>query len=113
MSKVQDCKVFVQKMVEEFTPIVGMSESFQCAYKLMKLAKMKERYNLLHCNVGLTPQQEANVEKVCIKVNDIATKLHTTIHIGGDPRGYALKILLPSKEYNTWGGAEDGYGIPS
>ena len=113
MSKSMEREVFVQKMVEEFTPIIGMSSAFQYGYELMKLAKVKERYNLLYCNIGLTPGQEANVEKVNSKVRDITEKLHTSIIINGDPRGYALKILLPSKDYNTWGGQEDGGGIPS
>ena len=112
MSKAHDREVFIQKMVEEFTPIVGMIDSFQYGYELMKLAKQSERYNLLHCNVGLTPQQEKLDAIVDQKVRDIAEKLQTTIKIGGDPRGYALKIMLPSKMYNTWGGPEDGYGIP-
>ena len=31
---------------------------------------------------------------------------------GGDPRGYTVKLQLPSGAYNTWGGQESGYGIP-
>lgn len=32
--------------------------------------------------------------------------------IGGDPRGFSLKLRLPSKISNTWGGEEAGYGVP-
>ena len=113
MSKAHDREEFMQRMVEEFSPITGMSSAFQYGYALMKLAKVKERYNLLYCNVGLTPGQEANAEKVDTQVKDVAEKLGTTILIGGDPRGYALKIILPSKDYNTWGGVDYGWGIPS
>ena len=112
MSKAHDREVFMHKMVEEFTPVVGMKEAFKYGLELMRLAKKKERYNLLHCNVGLTPYQEKMDEKIDTQVQDIAKKLQTTIKIGGDPRGYALKVLLPSGGYNTWGGPEDGYGIP-
>jgi hypothetical protein len=31
---------------------------------------------------------------------------------GGDPRGYTVKVHLPNHAYNTWGGAESGYGVP-
>lgn len=30
---------------------------------------------------------------------------------GGDPRGYVVKLKLPSGRSNTWGGAEAGWGI--
>ena len=32
---------------------------------------------------------------------------------GGDPRGYCTKLRLKSGRYNTWGGAEDGWGVPT
>jgi hypothetical protein len=32
--------------------------------------------------------------------------------ISSDPRGYCLKLMLPSKRYNTWGGEENGWGVP-
>lgn len=31
--------------------------------------------------------------------------------VQGDPRGYCLKVIMPQGDYNTWGGAEDGYGF--
>lgn len=31
--------------------------------------------------------------------------------VNGDPRGYPVKLQLPSGRYNTWGGREEGYGI--
>lgn len=33
--------------------------------------------------------------------------------IGGDPRGYTLKIILPTEQYNTLGGKEEGWGVPT
>lgn len=32
---------------------------------------------------------------------------------GSDPRGFTVKLLLPSGRYNTWGGREDGWGVPT
>jgi hypothetical protein len=37
--------------------------------------------------------------------------IETQFKVGGDPRGYCLKITLPDGNYNTWGGAEDGWGF--
>ena len=36
-------------------------------------------------------------------------KLEATVT--GDPRGYVLKVKMPLGDYNTWGGAEDGWGF--
>lgn len=33
-------------------------------------------------------------------------------HFGGDPRGYTVKVKLPSGVHNTFGGSEEGYGVP-
>ena len=34
------------------------------------------------------------------------------VTFGGDPRGFTVKLKLPSGASNTWGGSEDGYGVP-
>jgi len=31
----------------------------------------------------------------------------------GDPRGACVKLILPSGRYNSWGGKEDGYCVPT
>ena len=33
--------------------------------------------------------------------------------VAGDPRGYCLRVVMPRGDYNTWGGAEHGYGFGS
>jgi hypothetical protein len=39
-----------------------------------------------------------------------------TVELSGDPRGYVVKLLAPTEElrrslWNTWGGAESGFGV--
>ena len=36
-----------------------------------------------------------------------------TADFSGDPRGYVVKLHLPSGKYNTFGGLESGYGVPT
>lgn len=76
----------------------------------------------------LALKAERNAESLC-NVTDYTDKLeqlHTSLNalakrhcidlrakIGGDPRGYCLKLILPDGTYNTWGGPEAGYGIGS
>ena len=41
-------------------------------------------------------------------VKELNPKL--SLLLGGDPRGYTVKVLgLPT--YNTWGGVEEGFGV--
>lgn len=37
----------------------------------------------------------------------------TIAEAGGDPRGYCLKLHLPSGKGNTWGGDSEGWGVPA
>lgn len=34
-------------------------------------------------------------------------------HEPGDPRGCCVKLLLPSGRWNSMGGAEDGFCVPT
>jgi hypothetical protein len=36
----------------------------------------------------------------------------TKLILGGDPRGYTVKLILPTGAYNTMGGKDDGWGVP-
>lgn len=75
---------------------------------------------------GLGIKCQRNAEKLCnvegyddqrdqlrAKLEKIKTKHGAQFDatVTGDPRGYCLKVLMPQGDYNTWGGAEDGYGF--
>lgn len=52
-------------------------------------------------------------EKACeLRITAICQDLGLTPDFGGDPRGYTVKVQLPTGASNTWGGREDGWGIP-
>lgn len=50
-------------------------------------------------------QLEARMAAIC-------AELGLRADFGGDPRGYTVKVHLPTGASNTWGGREDGYGVP-
>lgn len=54
-------------------------------------------------------RQEAQAEK---RIAEICAPFGIVPNFGGDPRGYTVKLKLPSGAYNTWGGSGDGYGVP-
>lgn len=102
---------FVTRIVTECGPGVGTEQAGDAALRLMQLARKAQRYNLLHCNVGLTPKQEKASEKVDQEVSDIAQTLGIKVKSQGDPRGYAIRVYLPSGMSNSFAG--DGYGVPA
>ena len=78
---------------------------------LMAYAQRLNHYNETECNYGLTPAQEKRVVNIEAKVKAICDVLGVGVKFNGDPRGYAVKLILPSGDYNTWGGKEEGWGI--
>lgn len=49
--------------------------------------------------------------KALAKLHAIADHYGATVKLGGDPRGYVVKLILASGRHNTWGGAESGWGV--
>ena len=55
-------------------------------------------------------KKESQIEK---RLFEIAKSIGVRLELGGDPRGYTVKLMTPKTEkYNTWGGAECGWGVP-
>jgi hypothetical protein len=54
-------------------------------------------------------KRQAQIEK---RIAAICDQLGIRPDFGGDPRGYTVKVHLPTGASNTWGGREDGYGVP-
>ncbi len=57
--------------------------------------------------------QRERKELACEKrIKEICAGFNLPVTLGGDPRGYTVKVKFPSGAYNTWGGSEEGYGVP-
>lgn len=54
-------------------------------------------------------ERQERLEK---RIKAICEKIGCRVETDGDPRGYTVKVFLPTGEYNTWGGAESGWGVP-
>ena len=104
----------------------------EVAEKLIRLAIKHDRLSTQECNgcerdkfswetweqyeKQVARQQERiekKLEKVEERINKLATRHGLKVETGGDPRGYTVKIHFPEGNYNTWGGTESGYGVPS
>lgn len=94
----QDCKTHCQQFVQE----------------LLQLARQHGRLCEIYCNRGFAPREERKKQRIEKRIHTICLELGKGFRakLNGDPRGYTVKLILPSGRYNTWGGAEDGWGVP-
>ena len=82
------------------------------AKQLMKLARKHDRLQVCDCNVGLSDKQRAQEKRIEDKVVELCGTFGFKVKFSGDPRGCTVKLILPSGRYNSFGGAEDGWGVP-
>jgi hypothetical protein len=89
------------------------------ARTLLAAARVVGRAALSECNDDLPAPARAKmqrrVEIACERIVRVLADYDHRISYtsSGDPRGYPIKLHFPGKEYNTWGGAETGWGIGS
>lgn len=55
---------------------------------------------------------EKRQERIGAKIVEVCAPFKLPVILGGDPRGSTVRVKFPSGVYNTWGGAEHGYGVP-
>ncbi len=56
------------------------------------------------CNRDTTPHEDKREASITIKVKTIAEQLGFKVKFNGDPRGGAIRFILPSGKYNNWDG---------
>lgn len=78
---------------------------------LFSIADRLHKYAEGDCNYGLSEAQRKRVANLETRAVAHASALGVTLKFNSDPRGYAVKVLLPNGDYNTWGGKEEGWGI--
>jgi len=63
------------------------------------------RYNEMDCNgEELSRYQRKREENIMSEIEGIAEKLGFEVRFNSDPRGGAIRFILPSGRYNTWDG---------
>lgn len=63
-----------------------------------------------HCD---TPRVQTQILKARQRIDKACEKWGIKPNHSGDPRGCCVKLILPSGRYNSWGGAEDGFCVPT
>ena len=103
--------VIIHKYVKN--PSTSPTFTAEQVEKLWTLASKYQKIQENGCNRSLTIDEIKDEGMIENSINKILAEHFTgvTADFSGDPRGYVVKIHFPGNEYNTWGGAESGYGI--
>lgn len=83
------------------------------AMAFRRIARALERYAVAEHNGTLSDRQATARDRAIHAARSLAKMIGANAIIGGDPRGYALKLQLPTDRSNTWGGSDDGWGVPA
>lgn len=137
MSYAKEREEFISRFREEF-PDRSREECLHAARLLLRHSKTHGRLAVESCNghplQGISPpigcdmkeynariskaqdRWDARIEKkekqIEARMMEICKPFNLPVTFGGDPRGYTVKVKFPSGRYNTWGGSEDGWGVP-
>lgn len=84
---------------------------------IIRHAQALELSNLRQCNEEMDDDAVFRLELEDAEHKDAVRSALSGTHIkvgwSGDPRGFAVRLLFPDGSYNTWGGKEHGYGVPT
>lgn len=81
---------------------------------VLRMAATCQRLAVKDCNEGLSGAEITKVARIRESLSTLLAEYSIKIgSVGGDPRGYVVKLHLPNGAYNTWGGKESGYGVPA
>lgn len=107
-NRIQAHEQNVQVLARNFPDAVNVSD---LEIKLHRLALKCEHNAKNLCNIAGYVDKRYELRKAYADICKAHNVEGMRALIGGDPRGFCLKLLLPDETYNSWGGIEDGYGM--
>ena len=108
---------FVAVIVEELTQGGRLPDpacrAVDVARLILRNAATIQRIAVAECNRELTAREGAASAACEARIKEACKPWRIRPNFNGDPRGACVKLLLPSGRYNSFGGAEDGYCVPT
>ena len=74
---------------------------YATACSILRNARTLQRLAAEACNRPLTTREEKRIATCEANVHALVMTLGAVASIGGDPRGYVVKLVLPRGEHNT------------
>ena len=130
MSATQKERIEFVTLFREQFPKVDRETCVKAAGLLLRYAARHKKLAEADCNgpgdyINRIPYPEAGrlldnwqahldlqVSMLETKIVAVCTPFKLRCELGGDPRGYTVRLYFKSGIYNTWGGGEAGYGVP-
>lgn len=114
MSYTKDRDEFITTIIDEVVAKQGNTgDGMKLALLILRRAATLQRLAVNDCNRGLTEAEKRN-DALCEKrISEACQPWGIVPNFNGDPRGAVVKLLLPSGKYNSFGGREDGYCVPT
>jgi hypothetical protein len=82
-------------------------------YTMLKWVSEYQLLAVKDCNKGLNDDDKFRESEIEKWLTERGAYLGVVFTFEGDPRGFTIKMKTPrSGKYNTWGGADVGYGVP-
>jgi len=95
------------------TPARKVLEGVHLARMILRNAATLQRHAVIACNRQTTPGENRNALRAENRLVEACGPWGIKPKLNGDPRGCVVKLVLPSGRWNGWGGAEDGYLVPT
>lgn len=77
--------------------------------RLLRASRAYARLCELQCSQPLTERQEKRLKRLPAQIAALAREMGFGVTLQQDPRGYCVKVVVPSGASNTLG--NDGWGI--
>lgn len=81
------------------------------ANRLQSLARQAQAFAVADCNGELNEKNAVRQSDVHRHLREHCEGWNIPVKVGGDPRGYVVKITLPNGAHNSFGGASEGWGV--
>ena len=94
--------------VDNFTP-----DAIALVRLILRNAAMIQRLATKFCGRDLTPGEVKAQEHAKARIVAACKPWGIKPDFQGDPHGACVKLLLPSGRWNSFGGQEDGYCVPT
>ena len=82
------------------------------AQLFLRDAATVQRLAIVHCNREMSASEQKQWEAAKRRIKAACEPWGIRAKCEGDPRGYCVKLILPSGRWNSLGGAESGYRVP-
>lgn len=103
-----------QKERDEFIAVMtGQGVPLEVTRLVIKDATTVQRLAVAECERELSEKEKRRDELAQARIKLRLAAHGVGVKFNGDPRGYAVKLLFKSGLYNTWGGVEEGWGVPT